>query len=57
MYERRIEYSLYKTVSELRRLRLRREAEGWGKPHPVCATAEAIVRNGPKLRGCVVTKV
>jgi len=45
MYERRIEYSLYKSMSELRRLRLIREAEPatekppradewWGKPHP-----------------------
>jgi len=49
MYERRIEYSLYKTMSEFRRLRLVREVapgtekpprtdERWGKPHPACAT-------------------
>jgi len=45
MYERRIEYSLYKSMSEFRKLRLMREVgpgtekppradERWGKPHP-----------------------
>ena len=45
MYERRIEYSLYKSMSEFRRLRQTREVEPategppraderWGKPHP-----------------------
>jgi len=53
MYERRIEYSLYKTMGELRRLRVIREAEPatekppraderWGKPQATCAAEEAM---------------
>jgi len=49
MYERRIEHSLYKTMSELQRLRLMREldpptenptrqSECWGKPQPATPT-------------------
>ena len=49
MYERRIEYSLYKTMGELRKFRQMREVElgterptqpgeRWGKPHPASAT-------------------
>ncbi|MBN2132684.1 MAG: hypothetical protein JW741_24500, partial [Sedimentisphaerales bacterium] len=49
MYERRIEYSLYKSMNELRRLRLVREIEPatenpprpderWGRPDPTSAT-------------------
>jgi len=49
MYERRIEHSLYRTMTELQRLRLMREIESqtenptrqgerWGKPQPTCAT-------------------
>jgi len=49
MYERRIEHSLYKTMSEFQRLRLMRELESrteeptrhserWGKPQPTNAT-------------------
>ncbi|MBN2130993.1 MAG: hypothetical protein JW741_15935, partial [Sedimentisphaerales bacterium] len=52
MYERRIEYSLYKSMNELQKLRLMRELEPerkkpprpdnrWGKPQPACATEEA----------------
>jgi hypothetical protein len=51
MYERRIEYSLYKTMGEFRKLRQMREVERgtekpsragerWGKPHPTCAAEE-----------------
>ena len=51
MYERRIEYSLYKTMGEFRKLRQMREAElgtekparageRWGKPHPTPAAEE-----------------
>jgi len=59
MYERRIEHSLYKSMSELQRLRLIRELEPvtekptrsgqrWGKPQPT-ATAEAACAAGDEL--------
>jgi len=52
MYERRIEHSLYKTMSELQRVRLMRELEPaaekptrteerWGKPQPASASEQA----------------
>jgi len=58
MYERRIEHSLYKTMSELQRLRLMRELEPvteeptrpdkcWGKPQPTCGTEQAACETKP----------
>ncbi|MBN2131170.1 MAG: hypothetical protein JW741_16845 [Sedimentisphaerales bacterium] len=57
MYERRIEYSLYKSMNELERLRLVRELEPgaekprwanerWGKPQPANATDQAAAGGG-----------
>jgi len=57
MYERRIEHSLYKTMSEFHRLRLMRELEPaleeptragqcWGKPQPTRATDQASPGSG-----------
>ncbi|MBN2130345.1 MAG: hypothetical protein JW741_12655 [Sedimentisphaerales bacterium] len=50
MYERRIEYSLYKSMNELQKLRLTRELEDerWGRPHPANATEQVpCVGEGP----------
>jgi len=57
MYERRIEHSLYKTISELQRLRLMRELEPamerptragecWGEPQPTIASEQATQGSG-----------
>jgi len=53
MYERRIEHSLYRTMTELQKLRLMRELEPaleeptragecWGEPQPATATEQAL---------------
>jgi len=57
MYERRIEHSLYRTMTELQKLRLMRELEPamenptrpgecWGKPQPTCARNQASPGSG-----------
>jgi len=58
MYERRIEHSLYRTMTELQKLRLMRELEPalekptrpgecWGEPQPTCARDHAARQTKP----------
>jgi len=59
MYERRIEYSLYKSMSELRRLRLMREAEPATekppRPEGRCRKPEPAPATQPAGAGCAAS--